>query len=344
MMTQVVQPTIGMTDEQLEAACKSKRGLVYLANWTSEVYSFGKCFREISNYPRIFPLFLYSDHGAGLHSNLYPHEVNNKARVHMTWHLLKAQRYKNFEGRKFIHVPHPWILYRKKKELKRAENPVGTVAFFTHHVPGIKWQGHDTEEYFEYLKKLPKKYQPVVLCMHMHDINAGHHKELRKYGLPIVTAGNAYSPNFVDEFYNLIESFAYGTSQDWGSQLAYCVELGIPYFLTGSSTQKLININHNEMPVGVVDRYIDKFHEEYAKKAELLFSTRVDAVSPEQLKFVESVLGLDSGLSANNVSHIIWREFFNSWKRWYLIPIGIGVSVLSMIGLLEPLKTIIKKT
>jgi hypothetical protein len=339
-----MQSTIGMTDEQLEAACKPRNeGFVHLINWTSEVYSFGKCFREISNYPRIFPLFIYSDHGAGLHSNLYPHEVNNKAKVHATWHPLKAQRYKNFERREFIYIPHPWIFYRRKKEFNRVEAPEGTIAFFTHHVPGIKWQGHDTEEYFEFLKALPEKYQPVILCMHMHDINAGHHKELRKYGLPIVTAGNAYSPDFVDKFYGLIRNFAYGTSQDWGSQLAYCVELGIPYFLTGG-TQKLININHNEMPVGTVDKFIDSFHEEYVKKAEMLFSARADTVSSEQLKFIESVLGLDSGLSAKDVSCIIWREFYSSWKSWYLIPVSIGINVLSMVGLLEPLKKIIKKT
>lgn len=329
---------LDMTDAQLENACsRRKDGYIHTYNWTSEVYSFGKCYREIANYPKLFPLFIYSDHGAGLHSNLYPHEINNRAKIHLTWHPLKYRRYQNFTKRKFIHIPHPWILYRRKKGYKKSDNCRGTIVFFTHHVPGIKWHGHDTEEYFRKLKELPEKFHPIILCMHMHDINAGHHKELRKWGFPIVTAGNIYNDKFVDRFYNLISNFSYGTSQEWGSQTAYMVELGTPYFFLGQPPE-LVNNEHKEMPLGPVSKYQDAMHEEYVKNAELLFSEVVDTVSHAQKEFVSDILGLNSKVSEKELSKIIRSEFFRNWPYWYVIITGIVINLLSAIGLISLIK------
>lgn len=50
--------------------------------WTSEIYSFGRCFREWLNWPRFLPLPFYSDHGISFADHLAPHEVKNKSKYH----------------------------------------------------------------------------------------------------------------------------------------------------------------------------------------------------------------------------------------------------------------------
>ena len=335
--------TIGMTDAELELACDSKStGVSPWAHWTSEVYSFGKCLRFWTKYPRAFPLFVYSDHGVGLHSHLFQHELENQAKVHFTWHPMKEQRYKNFANKKVIQIIHPWISYRKLQRITRSTRPEGTLAFFMHGTTTVKWEGHDTEEYFEKLRKLPDKFQPVVLCLHMHDIKAGLHKNLRRYGFPLVTAGNALSVDFVDHYYNLVKNYSYATAQTWGSYAAYCVELGVPYFFMGERPE-LINIADKNLPAGVAPQYWDRYHEEYSRRADALFSVPVDSVTDEQRSFVESMLGFGSRLTRWQVAWIIWREFFRNWRQVVRIWFGgLPHKILGKLGLLGKRSKIIR--
>jgi len=332
--------TTGMADAELEFACEAQATVVYpWTHWTSEIYSFGKCLRLWGKYPDFLPLFVYSDHGVGLRSHLFPHELANQAKVHFTWHPVKEKRNKDSAGKKVIQIIHPWISYRRLRGITRSKKPKGTLAFFTHSTTATKWEGHDTEEYFEQLRGLPDRFQPVVLCLHMHDIKAGLHKELRCHGFPIVTAGNTLSTNFVDRFYDLVKDYAYATSQTWGSQVAYCVELGVPYFFLGERPE-LINIADKNLPTGVAPQYWDSYHEEYAKKAEALFRLPVDSVTGEQREFVESLLGVDSRITRGQVSWILWREFFRNWKQWYKIPKSVLAAFLYKLGLMSKVKEI----
>lgn len=322
----------GMTDAELELACEAESTGAYpWAHWTSEIYSLGKCLRFCTKYPRALPLFVYSDHGVGLHSHLFPHELKNQAKVHFTWYPVKEQRYKNLADKKVIMVVHPWISYRRMRGIKRSNHPRGTLVFFTHHVPGLEMIGHETEEYFEELRRLPDKFQPIVLCLHMSDIKEGKHKNLRRQGFPIVTAGNTLSANFVDRFYDLVTHYSYATSQVFGSQVAYCVELGVPYFFLGNRPT-LINTSHTELPLGAVG-YYDEIHAEYSKRAQVLFGAPIDSVSAEQRTFIEYILGLDGGLARWQVSWILWREFFRNWRQWREIFTPVLAQFLRKSGL-----------
>ena len=312
--------TIGMTDAELEAACKVKiivsRVWVY---WASEKYSIGKCLRYWSKYPRVLPLNVFLDHAVGLWSQLFPHELDNQANVHFTWHPLKEQRSKeNLSKKKVIRITHPWITYRRLRGITRSSTPRGTLVFYMHNTNSLKWVGRDTEEYFEKLRELPDKFQPVVLCLHMHDINTGVHKELRRQGFPIVTAGNTSTTNFVDCFYDHIKSYSYATSQAFGSAVAYCVELGVPYFFLGE-TPRVINNGDKNLPHGSVPEYYDEFHEEYGEKAKELFGVPMDTVTDEQRAFIQSLLGLDSEVTRWRVSWILWRELFCNWHAWRVV-------------------------
>lgn len=332
----MVIDNVGMSDEELESLSNPEKldaGLSPWATWTSELYSFGKCTREWIYFPKLFPLYVYSDHGAGLHSNMYPHEQEHGFNIHFTWHPVKVKRYENNNNCKLIRVPHPWISYRKRHDVKLSEDRKGTLVFFTHHVPKLRWENHDSEEYFDMLKELPEKFKPIVLCMHMHDINAGHHKDLRRHGLPIVTVGNTSETSFVDRFYEMVKKYSYATSPDWGSQTAYCVELGVPYFFLGDRP-KLINESHDQEPLGEVG-YKDELHKKYYLRAEELFRQPVDMVTLEQRIFIESILGMDADTTRIQASLILWREFFRHWHEWPFIIRYNLIFILGKLGLLR---------
>lgn len=308
--------SFGMSDSELESACEpSPTGLAPWVYWTSELYCYGKCLRALAKYPRALPLFAYADHGVALHSNLFPHEIRNKARVHFTSHPVKAERYRSSADKQVVRICHPWVYYRRSLQIERAPSSKGTLVFVVHHAPGVKWENPNTQEYFQTLRALPAKYQPVVLCLHMHDIVSGLHKELRPLGFPIVTAGNTSSVHFVDRFYELVRNFSYATSQVWGSQVAYCVELGIPYFFLGERP-KLINLSTEEFPLGEVD-FQDGYHKRFDREARGLFADPVDEVTLEQKRFVETLLGVDSVTSRPQVSWLLWREFFRHRRAWW---------------------------
>jgi len=330
----------GMTDADLEFACADQpTGVARWVHWTVEIYSLGKCLRYWTGYPRYLPLFVYSDHGVGLHSHLFPHELANQAKVHFTWQPVKEQRHKNIDGKKVIQIIHPWISYRRLRGITRSKQPKGTLAFFMHGTTAVEWKGHDSEEYFEKLKNLPDKFQPVTLCLHMSDIKAGLHKKLRQYNFPIVTAGNTSASNFVDRYYDLVRNCSYATAPAWGSYAAYCVELGVPYFQLGERPV-LENIADPNLPAGVAPQYWDSHHETLGKKAEELFRAPVDRVTDEQREFVESILGFDSRLTRGQVSWILWRELFRNWKQWQATSKFVLAAFLYKLGLMSKVKEI----
>src|SRR5690554_5749803 len=135
MNTQVLEK--GMSDSELESACVPQLGDgASWSSWTSEVYSLGKCFRHLTHYPRVLPLFISSDHGVGLHSSLMEHELIDYNLVHFTWSLEKAKRSAANPNKRVVHVKHPWISYRRSVGKARVEHTIGTIVFFAHHVPG----------------------------------------------------------------------------------------------------------------------------------------------------------------------------------------------------------------
>lgn len=313
--------SLGMTDEELERLCRrGDTGSAPWIYWPSENYSFGSTTRVNTGYPKWLPLFVYSDHGCGLHTDLTKHELENSARVHLTWHCRKYSKYSNHGGRRVLLVKHPWMDYRLAKAYRRDSDPrAGTLVFFMHGTPSVEWTGHDDDDYFQALKSLPEKFHPIVLCLHMHDVNAGFHRKLRRHGFEIVTAGNTSNIRFVDEFYTLVRGFRYATAKAWGSYVPYCVEMGVPFFFFGTAPT-LINKSDRNFELGAAPEFFGDEHRELMCQAKEIFAHPVDDVTDEQISFVKKYLGFDSDISHEALRAILWGEFFHHWRQWYRIP------------------------
>lgn len=291
----------GFSDDEIESLCDwglrgYDRKLPYKSPqwlyWPAELYSFGRCYREWLGLPSWFPLPLYGDHGVAASGELSSHEKISKPKVHLTWFKGRAESLKkNSSSKKILHIPHPWVTFRHRHGFKKKKNACGTLVFFSHSNDGIEIVDYDFEKYFSDLKLLPDEYHPLVICMHRHDVEKKYHLKMRKYGLPIISAGETSSPYFVERFYNMISNFNFATSNSGGSELFYCEEFGVPYFIKGEQPT-YVNFWHQEAPLGPL-KNTDEMNKNTTFEKIALFSIFPPINSGEKERFVSDILGLD---------------------------------------------------
>lgn len=235
----------GFSDSQLEELAGPSHGPRegmprFASPWlffSSEMYSHGKTLRMFVKWPRILPIPVFSDHGVGPHPQLVGPELSNAANVHLTWSSWKADAQVK-RDRNPISCVHPWVPYRRSLGLQQSKTAEGTLLFVPHSVPGHLFDSYDHRKYFVDVLKLDPELRPRAICIAMHDVNLGLHRSLRKFGLPIVSAGNSASPLFVDRFYSIVSRFSFATSPAWGTQTFICEEFGVKYFLFGEPPRR----------------------------------------------------------------------------------------------------------
>lgn len=302
----------GFPDNELEQLSESpwhEHGLSPWAAWESENSSFGKTFRKWACYPSVLPLCFSSDHGVHWESRCWPNETENKYRTFFTWHKKKNELMKGMRGKKSYHVPHPWVFYRRKYLSSIPIHRQGTLVFYAHSNSTTTPVYEDLDKYINGLKSLPEKYQPVVICLSFHDIRKGLHKELRKYGMPLVTAGTTASQRFVDRFYSLVYQFRFTSSPNVGSHTFYILEAGVPFFLYGPCPEYHIkgSVSVKDGKQDLKDYGDEEDILKFTKLKELL-SSHQDQVTPEQYALVSEYLGMDSEMTRLKASLIVWRE------------------------------------
>ena len=198
--------------------------------WTWEVYALGATLRQVLNIGWGPKLNAGSDHGISLGTEPSRADLLLETDLHITWSSWRSTM--NFpDGRMVSRTQHPWVPYRKLKGYHLSSQARGTIVFVPHSVPGLDYEEFDLDAYLETLKALPKPFQPLTLCLQFHDASVGAVIKIAKAGFRAVTAGNSLSLSYADRFYSLIRTHEYATSPSIGSQLFYCHELGLKYFL-----------------------------------------------------------------------------------------------------------------
>lgn len=262
--------------------------------WSVEKYSFGRCYREWLNLPSWLPLPFGGDHGVNDTGILTSGEILSKTNVFLTWTKDRYEVLKKKYKKKILHVPHPWVTFRRAYKLKKDKNSKGTLIFFTHTTFGVETKKYDYEKYFAELKMLPDNYHPLVICMHYMDIKKNYHLDILKYNLPIISVGDWSSSYFVERFYSMISKFNFATSNFGGSELFLCEEFGVNYFIKGDPIT-FINIHNTGLKTGEIK--LDKTGAKFNAKKNLLFKQFPPKKSSIKKKFVDSVLGLDIDFS-----------------------------------------------
>jgi len=290
----------GFSNKQLKSVCGEEL-LIYdqqlpygssaWLNWPVEIYSFGRCYREWLNLPSWFPLPLYGDHGCKHSGIMDPHEIDHKGKVFLTWQKDRAKNLNKKYKKKILRIPHPWVIFNRMYNIKKRNNIRGTLVFLKHSNVGTKILNYNFDKYFSKLNSLPKKYHPLVLCIHQHDVKKNLYLQLKKYNYPIISAGNTSSVYFVERFYNIISRFNYATSNFGGSELFLCEEFNLKYFILGN-TPIYFNFGLDQIPKGIL-LPPDEIGVKSLNKKNKLFNEFPPKANNSKKYFVKDMLGLD---------------------------------------------------
>jgi len=198
--------------------------------WNWEVYSLGSSLRRIAGISWYRRIPLSSDHGIALANEPSKAEEELGAPCHVTWSSWREKL--NFsDKRQVLRIQHPWIPYRKLRGYTLAPHAKGTLVFVPHSVPGLDFEAFDLEAFVETMGLLPAEMKPLTFCLQFHDANLSSALTISRAGHRFVSVGNSLSPSYADRFYRTIRPYKYATSPNIGSQLFYCHEFGLKYFL-----------------------------------------------------------------------------------------------------------------
>ncbi len=200
--------------------------------WDTEGYSQGDLIRASVGWPIWLPIPVSGDHGARSTLSLW-RGVQVGARHYLTTDFLKAHLVRRPNWLRVRLVRSPWQVWIERSGASLDNAAEGTLAFVPHLAPGAQHTETFVREYARELLALPDEYQPVVACVHKHDVRSGLPGLLMKHGLPVVTAGNTSHPLFFARWVDLVRTFRFATSPSPGSDLILFHALGGTYFVYG---------------------------------------------------------------------------------------------------------------
>ena len=205
-----------------------------------------------------------------------------------------------------------FVRYRRKHGIELADKARGTIVFPSHSTRLIKAL-LDWDCYADEVASLPKKYQPVSVCMYWQDLLHGHHKPFLKRGLKIYTAGYYLDVDFVDNFYEIVRNFRYSTGNTIGSNSFYLVELGIPYFLTGCLPKYQ---NHGD-PARILGEYYDGDQDGINASAYKYFpriGNDAQVISSDLLIYVNEMLGVNQETESKLMKEVLNESIIDNGK------------------------------
>lgn len=337
--TQPLGSTLSMTQEQLEWLCSEELVRAEIKSLTrapwlddsAESYSFGKCYREVAKFPSALPLAVSSDNGVYLRESRVTGQ-KSWARTHLVWSEWRANI--SEPNLKIHRTIHPFVGYRRLKSLNKNEDAVGTLVFLPHSNPTIDYLRDGWNRLIADAKALPEEFQPVVFCLHMHDVRKRKHLPLLSNRLRVITFGEVRSPLFVDRFYDGLLSFKYSASNAVGSHSFLSEEAGVGFFLIGEEPEISQEAVATFRRVSLARHLKESLQEEAHRKQHIrqVFSEFPPTRSMEKDRLIVQTLGLEVSVDSAGraLRGVLWRELISNWFR-----ITIKLSKLAWFRFLE---------
>lgn len=259
--------------------------------WTSEIYSFGRCYRKMLGTWFLPALPFYSDHGVHAKNLPAKHEVSNDAEFHVLWSKEREVGFKEY-SRPTIRVCHPYVYYRQVVYKQSGVKKKGTLVFYAHSTQDSIYV--ETQSLDQYVDSLIEYGYPApyTVCLHMWDVIKGDLLRVNRKDLIFVTAGNTMSPYFVDRLFHIIESCELSVSNVMGSHSFISEFLGTPFRLYGQEPI-FENMTDNNMPLGRYNILEDQDISKEFLRARQLFMLPHSERKREKMECVSKILGCD---------------------------------------------------
>jgi hypothetical protein len=277
-------------------------------------YGFNHIVRQYANFPWYLPLPVHTEHGWTEHTEALKSDLDTDKPLMLVFSERRATAWKKKSDIPVAIMGSPFIHYRNICGISKKKDAKGTVVFVTHSTFDIKCE-FNILEFCKELKKLPRQYHPVRICLFYLDFIDKKADIYRRMGFEVVSAGPKFvnSLEFARKFYEILSAHKYAASNALGSYAFYAVDLGIAFFLIGHRP-KLINQGGKDvnLPAGRRDT-------EFYRRSYRLFSTGpTDKISKKQADFVAKEMGVGDCLSGKELG-LLLRKYYKKNNYYKLI-------------------------
>ena len=181
----------------------------------------------------------------------------------------------------------------KFKQLK-AELGKVLLAFPSHSIFSAHAQ-FNADDFIDFIKEIKEKgqFDTVLVCLYYVDIELGRDKIYQKHGFKVVTAGFNIDYHFLDRLKTLISLSDYTVSNDLGTHIGYCVQLGKPHQVYQTSVIFTAGENKEAAEIELKKRSQTQEILREQEKQEIcgLFSEFNESITPEQQACVDYYFG-----------------------------------------------------
>ena len=266
------------------------------------MYGSGNVIRKYGFFPKIFPLYIFSQHGPNQWDYIPESEKNHKFPFMFVYsNRMKISFDKLRKKSKCFVIKSPFVTFRQKNKIEQLKNAKGTLIFFAHSLENVDLK-ISYDDYFAKLESMEKKYFPFSICFHYADVNKGIHKKFMSKGYNCYSAGHPLDPKFTERFYNILKQHKYSMSNSYGSYAMYSTEMGIPFSIFDAKV-KFYNNGNYDYPNGELN--FTNLSKQF-NKVTRIFQNKSGIITDEQKKLVIDELGLKSGISRLKMCFILY--------------------------------------
>ncbi len=285
----------------------------------SQWYSQGYLLKKKLVIPNFIDKLPIMDHGVPLEDEIPPFYSNAPEPIL----IIREKRKQELEklGKKSYVTGAVLPYCRKISNITKANNAKGTIAFpshSTHYIDLVL----DWEVYAKQLLTLPEYLQPITVCFYWKDLLSDSYKIFLDQGIKVVTAGHMVDPNFAINFYQLLSSTNYTTSNMIGSYTFYSIEMEIPFFLYGLEPQFNNWKNDPNSPPGIysIQEQCNSNFERYQEimEQDKLFQFQENEpiiIRDEAYKLCLEKLGYNDEINKNELRQVIYKYWWDRKRK-----------------------------
>lgn len=298
----------------------------------STIYGFNLILKDYARFPRFLPLYCHLEHGWTARAETLPTELEADKPLMLVHSKRRLEAWKKSSKIPVYIMGSPFIHYREMHKILKRTDAKGTIVFPAHSTADIK-SSFDVKKYCGQLQKLPKQFHPIEICLFWPDFIDESANIYRECGFRVTTAGPKFKKglNFIENFYKILSTHQYATSNEVGSYTFYAINLGIPFFLTGEIPLRINTGSNKDMGSNA------KINQEfYGKRAINMFSTGpISKITSSQARLVSSEMGLNDCLSRAQMHKLFWDNFKKDKRRFLGVLTYWIISILLFLGLVN---------
>ncbi len=312
--------TFNYNQDNLELICKDIPQETPEKHSSNDFYGQASILKKYAGVDENKPLYFVYEHSVPfITDKVWSQDLNSEYRMICTASEIRNQAYRKMVDKsvKVSTIGSPIYYASKVYETLHPNNikkrRKGTLVFPAHSTHHIK-VNFDIEKYAKTLKKLPEKFQPVVVCMYWKNFLEEQHLPYLELGIPVVSAGHMYDKLFLLRLYELLSQFEYATSNTIGTYLFYSQIVRVKFFYT--YLDKIDYENPNNYPIGTSEAYfnIEK------KSAELFSYKNVETNLKEKKEFVDLYAGTKYTKNRMAMKKIIFESYIKYKWFYFILP------------------------